>query len=45
MEQCSFCKRTVVDEAGEKTEDLDWVVRGRHVCARCMKAFEYALGG
>ena len=39
-----FCKRVVVDDKGEKTEDFAMVKRGRHVCTRCMKALEFSLG-
>ncbi|HEX7032518.1 MAG TPA: hypothetical protein VF172_05915 [Nitrososphaera sp.] len=44
MEQCMFCLRTVVDARGERTEDFGIAKRGRHVCKRCMKAFEFSLG-
>lgn len=39
-----FCWRIVVDDNGEKTEDFGIANRGKHVCARCMKALEFSLG-
>jgi hypothetical protein len=44
LEQCTFCKRVVVDDTGEKTEDFGMVKRSRHECTRCMKALKFSLG-
>ncbi|AIC14898.1 hypothetical protein NVIE_006910 [Nitrososphaera viennensis EN76] len=41
---CRFCGKTVVDDAGTRTEDFGIVQRGTYVCARCTKALEFALG-
>ncbi|MEO9294626.1 MAG: hypothetical protein ABI347_03400 [Nitrososphaera sp.] len=45
MELCTFCRIIVVDEQGRQTEDYGAVIRGKHVCGRCMRAFEFSLGG
>lgn len=43
---CRFCGRAVVDGEGHRTEDYGTVRHGRHyICARCMRAFEFSLGG
>ncbi|WP_415283998.1 hypothetical protein [Candidatus Nitrososphaera sp. FF02] len=44
MQACRFCGKAVVDDAGNRTEDFGMVQNGRHVCARCVKALEFALG-
>lgn len=44
LEQCTFCRRVVVNDKGEKTEDFGIVKRGRHVCTLCIKALEFSLG-
>jgi hypothetical protein len=44
LEQCTFCQRTVIDDNGRKTEDFGIRKDQRHICARCMKAFEFSLG-
>lgn len=41
-----FCGQQVVDSLGQKTAEYGIVSRaGRHVCARCMKALEFSIGG
>jgi hypothetical protein len=45
LETCRFCGKLVVDDAGNRTEDFGIVRYGKyHVCARCAKALEFALG-
>jgi hypothetical protein len=44
LEQCMFCRRVVVDDKGEKTEDFGMVKREKYVCVRCIKALEFSLG-
>lgn len=44
MEQCRFCGRTVIDEAGNQTEDYGMVRYGKYICVRCKKSFEFSLG-
>jgi DNA-directed RNA polymerase subunit RPC12/RpoP len=44
MEQCTFCGRQVIDDSGKETEDFGMIKRGKYVCARCKRAFEYSLG-
>lgn len=44
MELCRFCERVVIDDQGQQTEDYGAVRHGRHICIRCMKAFEFSLG-
>jgi len=39
-----FCRRIVVDDKGEKTEDFGMTNHGMPVCTRCMKALEFSLG-
>ncbi|MGI0037509.1 MAG: hypothetical protein ACRD99_04045 [Nitrososphaera sp.] len=44
MELCTFCQRAVLDESGNKTEDYGQLKKGKYMCARCMKAFEFSIG-
>jgi hypothetical protein len=44
MEICRFCGKTVVDDAGAKTEDFGGMRDNRYICSRCMRAFEFSLG-
>jgi hypothetical protein len=39
-----FCRRVVVDDKGEKTEDFGMIKHRKHVCTLCMKALEFSLG-
>lgn len=41
---CRFCGKTVVDDAGNRTEDFGIEQYGTFICARCAKALEFALG-
>jgi hypothetical protein len=44
LELCTFCQRAVVDEAGKKTEDFGQLTKGKYMCSKCMKAFEFSIG-
>jgi hypothetical protein len=35
----------VVDELGKRTEDYGRTKNGKYMCVKCMKAFEFSIGG
>ncbi|MFL6492821.1 MAG: hypothetical protein ACJ70O_06965 [Nitrososphaera sp.] len=45
MEQCNFCQRIVIDSSGQRTEDFGIKRNEKYICLRCVRAFEFSLGG
>ena len=44
LEFCTFCGRAVIDDSGCKTEGYGLVRKGKYLCSRCAKAFEFSIG-
>ncbi|MFL6491034.1 MAG: hypothetical protein ACJ70M_05985 [Nitrososphaera sp.] len=44
-ERCNFCQHIVIDSSGQRTEDFGIKRNEKYICLRCVRAFEFSLGG
>jgi hypothetical protein len=45
LELCTYCKRVVIDQQGNRTEDYGKGKYGKYMCSKCLRAFEFSIGG